>query len=59
MPTTTRAAASRSTRRRISASPASLAARSTTPTGLASVPVGSDTATPVRAAPKSSASTFN
>ena len=31
--------------------PASLAARSTIPTGRASVPVASDTATPVRAAP--------
>ena len=35
----------------IRASPALVAARSTTPTGRASVPVASETATPVRAAP--------
>ena len=33
------------------ASPASVAARSTTVSGRASIPVGSETATPVRAAP--------
>src|SRR4051794_7278812 len=50
-PTTTLPTSSRATRSRTSASPASLWARSTTPIGRAIVPVGSETATPVRAEP--------
>src|SRR4051812_34865016 len=53
-----RSASSSLASRASSASPASVAARSTTPSGRASVPVGSETATPVRAEPKSSARTF-
>ena len=41
----------RCTSRASSASPLSVPARSTTPSGRASVPVGSETATPVRAEP--------
>ena len=46
-----RSASSSRTSRASSASPLSLAARSTTQSGRASVPVGSETATPVRAEP--------
>ncbi len=50
-PTTTRSTSSSRTSRASSASPLSVEARSTTPSGRASVPVGSETATPVRAEP--------
>ena len=50
-PTTTRSAPSSTTSSASRRSPASLAACSTTPTGRASVPVASETATPVRAEP--------
>jgi len=51
MPTTIRSGISRSTIRSSDSRPASVPAFSTMHTGRASVPVGSDTATPVRAAP--------
>ena len=57
-PTTTRSACCSPTRAASRASPSPLPARSTTQSGRAIVPVGSETATPVRARPKSSASTF-
>ena len=57
-PTTTCSGCSSATRRSSSARPSSDAARSTTHSGRAITPVGSETATPVRALPKSSAITF-